>query len=121
MTFASNNQPSMCAHLQLQYDLFTGIPPHARHSSTSEAAAEAIAPKVNALQRQILSLVRQHPHGLTRDEIEVMTGLQHQTASARVRELMLNGLLETRMDPTTGKSYRRPTRSGRQAEVCFAA
>lgn len=103
-----------------QYDLFTGTPPHVRHSSTSQAAAEAIAPKVNALQRQILAVVRQHPLGLTRDQIEELTGLPHTTSSARVRELFLKGLLETRIDPATGVSYRRPTRSGKPAEVCFA-
>jgi DNA-binding MarR family transcriptional regulator len=102
-----------------QYDLFTGTPPHVRHSSTSQAAAEAIAPKVNALQRQILAVVRQHPLGLTRDQIEELTGLPHTTSSARVRELFLKGLLETRIDPATGQSYRRPTRSGKSAEVCF--
>lgn len=103
-----------------QYDLFAGTPPHVRHSSTSLAAAEDIAPKVGRLQRQILDLVRQHPLGLTRDEIEALSGLSHQTASARVRELMLNGLLETRVNPSTGISWRRATRSGKQAEVCFA-
>lgn len=103
----------------LQYDLFAGTPPHVRHSSTSQAAAEAIAPKVNALQRQILAVVRQHPLGLTRDQIEELTDLPHTTSSARVRELFLKGLLETRIDPATGLSYRRPTRSGKAAEVCF--
>ena len=104
-----------------QYDLFAGTPPHVRHSSTSLAAAEAITSKVNSLQRRILALVREHPDGLTRDQIEVITGLPHTTSSARVRELFLKGLLETRTDPATGSSYRRPTRSGRYAEVCFAA
>jgi hypothetical protein len=104
----------------VQYDLFAGTPPHVRHSSTSAAAAEAIAPKVNALQRQILEVVRSAPYGLTRDGIEVVTGLPHTTSSARVRELFLKGLLETRIDPATGISYRRPTRSGKDAEVCFA-
>lgn len=102
-----------------QYDLFAGTPPHVRHSSTSLEAAEAIAPKVGKLQRLILDLVRQYPLGLTRDEIEELTGLPHTTSSARVRELFLKGLLETRLDPATGKSIRRPTRSGKQAEVCF--
>jgi hypothetical protein len=105
----------------IQYDLFAGTPPHVRHSSTSAAAAEAIAPKVNALQRQILEVVRSAPYGLTRDEIEIMTGLPHTTSSARVRELFLKGLLETRVDRTTGISYRRPTRSGKMAEICFIA
>ena len=50
-----------------------------------------------------------------------MTGLPHTTSSARVRELFLKGLLETRVDRTTGISYRRPTRSGKMAEICFIA
>lgn len=104
-----------------QYDLFAGSPPHVRHSSTSAAAAEAIRPKVNALQRQILEVVRSAPYGLTRDEIEIQTGLPHTTSSARVRELFLKGLLETRVNRETGLSYRRPTRSGKMAEICFAA
>ena len=104
-----------------QYDLFAGSPPHVRHSSTSQAAAEAIAPKVNALQRQILEAVSRSSNGLTRDEIEQVTGLPHTTSSARVRELFLKGLLETRVDRATGISYRRPTRSGKPAEVCYLA
>ena len=103
----------------IQYDLFAGTPPHVRHSSTSQAAAEAIKPKVNALQRQVLKAVREATDGLTRDEIEIVTGLPHTTSSARVRELFLKGMLETRVDCTTGISYRRPTRSGKMAEVCF--
>ena len=103
----------------IQYDLFAGNPPHVRHSSTSLEAAEAIAPRVNGLQRKILTVVSQSPNGLTRDEIEQLTGLPHTTASARVRELFLKGLLETRIDRTTGKSYRRLTRLGKNAEVCF--
>lgn len=103
-----------------QYDLFAGTPPHVRYSSTSQEAAEAITGNISRLQRQILSVVRSHPKGLTRDEIEIYTNLRHTTSSARVRELFLKGLLETRIDPRTGKSYRRPTRSGKQAEVCFA-
>lgn len=104
----------------VQYDLFAGTPPHVRHSTTSEAAAEAIKPKVGRLQAKILATVRNAPYGLTRDEIEQITGLPHTTSSARVRELFMKGLLETRINRETGISYRRPTRSGKMAEVCFA-
>ena len=104
----------------LQYDLFGGTPPHVRDSTTSQEAAESIAPKVGKLQKEILAVVRTAKDGLTRDEIEVITGLPHTTSSARVRELFIKGLLETRIDPETGKSYCRPTRSGKKAEVCFA-
>jgi predicted transcriptional regulator len=102
-----------------QYDLFSGRPPHVRHSPTSREAADFIAPKVSNLQEKILNLVANSPNGLTRDEIEELTGLPHTTSSARVRELFLKGMLETRTDEKTGTSIRRPTRSGRQAEVCF--
>ena len=104
-----------------QYNLFDGAPPHARYSTTSEAAAEAIKPNVGKLQRQVLDVVAQAPQGLTREEIERETGLSHQTGSARVRELFLLGLLTTKVDPETGKSIRRPTSTGRKAEVCFLA
>jgi len=104
-----------------QYTLFGGAPPHVRHSSTSEAAAEKIKLSVGKLQRQVLDVVAQAPDGLTREEIELATGLKHQTGSARVRELFLLGLLTTKVDPETGKSLRRPTTSGRQAEICFLA
>ena len=82
----------------LQYDLFGGTPPHVRDSTTSQEAAESIAPKVGKLQKEILAVVRTAKDGLTRDEIEVITGLPHTTSSARVRELFIKGLLETRID-----------------------
>jgi len=103
-----------------QYNLFGGTPPHVRNSATSQEAAENIAPKVGKLQNQILSVIRKAKNGLTRDEIEIITGLPHTTSSARVRELFLKGLLETRINFETGKPYCRPTRSGKKAEVCFA-
>lgn len=111
----------MDAQLTLDYSLYAGAPPHVRHSTTSEAAAEAIAHRVNALHRKVLQAYREHPEGLTRDEAEVITGLSHQTCSARCRELVLKGLLVTKVDPMTGRSLRRPTRSGREAEVLFIA
>lgn len=47
---------------------------------------------------------------MTCDEVEIVTGLKHQTASARIRELALKGLIKD-----SGK--RRLTRSGRKAVV----
>jgi len=106
---------------EIQYDLFSGTPPHARHSTTSLAAADSIRSDIGKLHRIILEVVAAAAHGLTREEIEHATGLSHQTGSARVRELFLKGRLETRIDPATGKSIRRPTTTGRSAEVCFLA
>jgi hypothetical protein len=47
--------------------------------------------------------------GATCDEIELMTGMRHQTASARIRELYLKDRIKT-----VGK---RQTRSGRMALI----
>lgn len=48
--------------------------------------------------------------GLTRDQVEADLGLSHQTATARVRELLLDGVV-------TETQLRRRTRSGRYAAV----
>lgn len=104
----------------MTYTLYTGAAPHVKHSSTSQKAAEAIQPKISAMQGRILALIRSRPAGLTRDQVEIITGLSHQTSSARMRELVLKGLIETRIAPGTTKSIRRPTRTGRTAEVLFA-
>ena len=107
----------MTAH---QYNLFDGTPPHVLSSETSLDAAQQIKKSVGRLHNIILNAVREaEPHGLTREEIEQKTGLCHQTGSARVRELFLLGRLETRINPETTRIFKRPTSSGRNAEVCF--
>ena len=60
--------------------------PYARESDTSHAAAQRVAPKLSALQSRILVQLRARD-GLTCKEIEGLTGLDHQTASARIWEL----------------------------------
>jgi len=103
-----------------QYTFFDGTPPHVRQSETSLEAAQSIKKDVGKLHRLVLYVVAEaEPHGLTREEIEHATGLCHQTGSARVRELFLSGHLRTRLDPSTGKTVRRKTTSGRSAEVCY--
>jgi len=103
-----------------QYSLFDGTPPHVSSSETSLDAAQQIKKSIGRLHKIILGVIKEsEPHGLTREQIENKTGLSHQTSSARVRELFLLGRLETRIDPETGKSFKRPTSSGRNAEVCF--
>jgi hypothetical protein len=85
-------------------------PPAQRHSPTSVAAAESIKPDANRLRMVVLSAIRDAPDGLTCDECEVLTGLRHQTCSARFRELALGGRIVD-----TGQT--RKTRSGRAAAV----
>ena len=88
------------------YPLYDGTPPHVG-GDTSTDAAESIRKHVGPLHRQVLKRIEPDA---TCDEVEVATGLAHQTASARIRELVQLGLIYD-----TGK--RRPTRSGRQARV----
>lgn len=95
-------------------------PPCVAGSDTSAEAAISIAPKTTNLRVCILAFIRNRKQGATADEIEVALNLRHQTASARCRELSILNQIERRLDPKTGKTIRRKTRSGRYAEVLFA-
>ena len=90
-----------------QLDLYPNAPGH-NHRPTSIAAAQEIAPHVTRLAETVLEAVRARPMNCW--EIEQATGLSHQTASARLRELYLKGRIEE-----SGQT--RPTGSGRQAIV----
>lgn len=96
--------------MSFQYDLYGGVPPHARASDTSRAAAESVVKDVTRLRRAVLDAIGTEPDGLTCDQVEERLGIRHQTASARVRELAQLGLI---ID--TGE--RRKTRSGRSAAI----
>jgi hypothetical protein len=77
----------------------------------SEAANESVHPDKASIRADILQWIADRQHeGATCDEVEVALGLRHQTASARMRELVMLG-----MATKTGR--RRPTRSGRNAAV----
>lgn len=89
--------------------LFGGTPPYEVASPTSKAAAESIQPTAAGLRARILGIIAGSREGMTCDEVEETTGLKHQTASARIRELALLGVIQS-----NGK---RPTRSGRNAVV----
>jgi hypothetical protein len=79
-------------------------------SDTSEEAAASVAPSVAGMRARALNLLRMSADGLTSDELERVTGWLHQSASARLRELVLYGLAYDSPD-------RRRTRSGRKATV----
>src|SRR5262245_12590037 len=87
-------------------------PGHVRGSDTSIDAADSLDESLlSVLRARIFALIDvRGDHGATCDEVEVVLGLRHQTASARVRELSLGGFIFD-----TGK--RRPTRSGRGARI----
>jgi hypothetical protein len=83
-------------------------------SDTSEEAAKLIEPTSGSLRGKILEHTRRMAaFGVTDDEVEMWSGLRHQTASARRRELVQAGLLRD-------SGRRRPTRSGRMATVWVA-
>jgi hypothetical protein len=88
----------------------TGVP-HVQGSDTSEAAAASVEEALNRLEGQVLTCLKgRGDSGATDDEIEQLTGMAHQTASARRRTLVLKGLVKD-------SGQRRKTRSGRSAAV----
>lgn len=91
--------------------LFSFVP-YVRNSDTSRAAAESMRPHVSDLERVVLGRVM-CLIGATCDEIEIDTGLAHQTASARLKGLADKGLIKD-------SGARRKTRSGRAARVYVA-
>lgn len=85
-----------------------------RGSVTSQMAAASIRAALPRLQGEVLSVIRcAGERGLTTDEIEAVTGMKHQTASARVVELRRKKLI-------ADSGVRRATRSGRGAVVYVA-
>lgn len=102
-------------------DLFSWQPPapqpavpFARGSLTSKEAAESIKGVLGHLEQVVLAAVKASEDGLTCDAAEVITGLAHQTCSARFNQLEKRGLLRR-------TETRRPTRSGRAANVYVCA
>lgn len=83
-------------------------------SDTSEAAAESMEGEASSLRALVLQFIREsREYGSTCDEAEERLSLRHQTASARIRELVLRNRV-------TDSGRRRPTRSGRMAVVYVA-
>lgn len=97
-----------------QIDIFAGYPnyPYYAGTETSAEAADGIVAHRSALLMKVYSAIKKKPQ--TCWELEQLTGLAHQTASARIRELAL----QNHVRPS---GLVRPTGSGRKAivwEVC---
>lgn len=88
--------------------LYGGIPPHVDRETSLMAAIEMLS-EASTLQAKVYRVIRDNDGG-TDDEIEMLLGLRHQTASARRRELVLLGAVED-------SGERRVTSSGRMAIV----
>jgi hypothetical protein len=83
---------------------------HGGNADSLAAYASLDETTKEALQDQIEALVSEAPSGMICDDVEVAMGLRHQTASARITELLAsNRLIRT--------ALRRETRSGRKAGI----
>jgi len=100
-------------------DRYPHSPGHVAGVETSAAAAESMRPSVGTVRRRVLDVIRNSPTGFTCDQIERVTSLSHQTASARCAELMHLGLIAVAHDENN-RPRRRLTRSGRSARVYVA-
>ena len=80
-------------------------------TETSRDAAESIGPHAGSLRSMILGFIRKAENGATCDEVEAALSMSHQTASARIRELMQKKLIY--------HDGQRKTRSGRMARIYF--
>ena len=100
--------------------LFLPMPHYVATSDTSYDAAKSIRADLSALRRRVLSTVQAAPQGITCEQLEAITGLKHQTASARLKELQDRGQVDWKIDPRTGKHRRAVNASGRTAKLYFA-
>lgn len=79
--------------------------------NTSEAARESIKGRTQVMRERILAYLHYYGKGgATCDEIECGLDMKHQTASARIRELLDSGHI-------VSNGHTRKTRSGRAARV----
>ena len=90
--------------------LFTQRAPAVAGSATSAMAADSLGPAtLNAMQRRVLELLLQNPHGLTDEEQQAALAMNPSTQRPRRIELVQRGLV---VEDGTRKA-----RSGRMAVV----
>lgn len=93
------------------FTAYHGEPPSVEHSPTSQAAADAIAPKVNRLRALVLAAIADAGElGMTDEEIQEFMGMSPNTQRPRRVELVAAGLVRD-------SGRKRRTHSGRQAVV----
>ena len=95
---------------QCDMPLFTQRAPSVNGSATSAAAADSLGPAtLNAMQRRVLELLRENPHGLTDEEQQAALAMNPSTQRPRRIELARRGLVV--------EAGTRKTASGRMATV----
>ncbi len=95
----------------MTYDLYGGTPPHS-NATTSLEAAEWIQPHVTRLAHAVLDYMDRPRYGhlnlgCTVEDVERDLGMKHQTAGARMRELVLAGIVRDSGRKVTLMSGRR--------------
>ena len=95
------------------YTLYGGLPPHVDQDTSIEAALSMLESASTLRGRVYRYIDRLGSKGATDDEIEIASGLIHQTVSARRRELVL-------LNVVVDSGEKRTTRSGRRAIVWIA-
>ena len=97
--------------------------PVAAHNGTdtSREAAEAIRADLSRLHRLVIRTIGEALDGLTCKQIEQITGLSHQTASARLNELAncTPAFVEHRLEAGGERFRRRPTGPRSSGRVYF--
>jgi hypothetical protein len=94
-----------------------------RHGGNAESALafRDLRPHLAEQTARVASIILQHPHGLTAQEIERISGIPYNCVSARCAELKAEGLVLRKKLGTNleGKPFfeRRKTRSGSLAVV----
>lgn len=84
------------------------------HTDTQEAAAFGAFPRSGSLRRKVYDVIAGYGSiGVTDDYVEQRLGREHQSISARRRELVLGGFI-------VDSGMRRKTRSGKSATVWVA-
>ena len=74
---------------------YPASPGYVRTSATSKAAAKFVDPYAGTVRGDVLKAIRRAGQkGMTCETVERRCKLRHQSASARIRELVLDGLVE---------------------------
>ena len=108
-----------------QTSLFDQTAPHNRTETSIEAAIE-IQDHIGNLQQLVLNAVKESVNGLTRDELSDVLEIPTATVCGRCNELVkmgkigsLSNLKVTKNGSHIMEKIKRPTKSGRKAEVLF--
>lgn len=94
-------------------------PGYVRNNQSSEEAADSMRESAASIRYRVHEYIASQPQGVTCDEAEVALNLSHQTCSARCTELKRQGKVSAQ-EQMDGTKIRRPTRSGRNADVLFS-